>query len=211
MGGRRALSETSWRRGAFVAFALITVVFGVLLNRAEDRTATVDQRVTKVESPCLRYGAKSKECREAFEQAVLTITHAQACAILRKAGLEIENCQGARLKQERGRDVERDANQPKRGDATSPNTGSSQPGPSPDGSPGGAQPGEGGSGAPPAPPSPGSSGEQPPPNSGPAPATASPPVSESATPTAPLNVAPTLEGVTETVCSVNALGVRICP
>ena len=39
----------------------------------------VNNRVTKVESPCLRYGAKSIQCKAAFEQAVLTINHPEAC------------------------------------------------------------------------------------------------------------------------------------
>lgn len=65
--------------------------------------------ITKIESPCLRYGAKSQQCKEAFEQAVLTITHPQACAILRKAGLEIRPCAHARLRQEHRRGKERAA------------------------------------------------------------------------------------------------------
>jgi hypothetical protein len=60
-------------------------------------------QITKIESPCLKYGAKSEQCKEAFEQAVLTITHAEACAILRKAGLQIEPCAHARLRQEHRR------------------------------------------------------------------------------------------------------------
>jgi hypothetical protein len=93
---------------------------------------SVNNRVTKVESPCLRYGAKSHQCKAAFEQAVLTITHAEACAILRKAGLAIGNCAGARLAQEAQRGSERAATKrsAEGGDASQPgSTGHQQPGP----------------------------------------------------------------------------------
>jgi hypothetical protein len=85
---------------------------------------------TKIESPCLKYGAKSDQCKEAFEQAVLTITHAQACAILRKAGLEIQPCAHARLRQESGRRRDRAATKQLRagGDAPTGSTGTLQPG-----------------------------------------------------------------------------------
>lgn len=113
---------------------------------------SVNSRITKIESPCLRYGARSKQCKEAFEQAVLTINHAQACAILRKAGLEIENCRGARLKQEVRRGKERDASSvPDSGIRnegvvdTNGHAPSSQPGPP---SHGGHQGGQGHSGTP---------------------------------------------------------------
>jgi len=122
-GPRYPISETSWRRGAAVAFLVLVVVFGWLLERAEDQTDRVDKRVTKVESPCLKYGAKSKQCKRAFDAAVSTITHPQACAIERKAGslraireladglgVEFtEPCAGARIAQERQRGKEREA------------------------------------------------------------------------------------------------------
>jgi hypothetical protein len=123
LGPRHPISETSWRRGAAVAFFVLVVAFGVLLERAEDKTAKVDKRVAKVESPCLKYGPDSDECEEAFSAAVSTITHPQACAIERKAGTlrairELadavnvtftEPCAGARLAQERQRGNEREA------------------------------------------------------------------------------------------------------
>jgi hypothetical protein len=82
-----------------------------------------DTQITKIESPCIRYGSKSPQCKEAFEAAVATITHPQACAIERKAGtlraireladsLDItfnEPCAGARIAQERQRGNERAA------------------------------------------------------------------------------------------------------
>jgi hypothetical protein len=108
-----------------IVVCLIAIPVSFVLNQKD--VSSVNERVTKVESPCLRYGPKSRLCKEAFEQAVLTITHAQACSILRKAGLEILNCRGARLKQERGRDVEREATEERR-DAQTPSQGQ-KPGP----------------------------------------------------------------------------------
>jgi hypothetical protein len=118
------LSEPAWRRVKGGAWVALTVVFVVLLIRAENKSDEAIDRVTRVESPCLKYGAKSDQCKEAFEQAVLTITHAQACAILRKAGLEIQPCAHARLRQEVGRRKERAASGGQRervgGDAPQP-------------------------------------------------------------------------------------------
>jgi hypothetical protein len=115
---------------------LVCVVLFLGLADTRHDVGSVNKRITKVESPCLKYGAKSDQCKEAFEQAVLTITHAQACAILRKAGLEVVSCAGARLEQERGRRKDREANQgPHHGSAgegvvdSNGHAPSSQPGP----------------------------------------------------------------------------------
>jgi hypothetical protein len=125
-------------------------------------------QLTKIESPCLRYGAKSEQCKQAFEQAVLTITHPEACAILRKAGLTIAPCAHARLRQEHRRGKERAATSrrsgAKGGDAAQTgSTGHQQPSPSlsegggsgteagKGGGGQGAQPGQGGTGGPSAP------------------------------------------------------------
>ncbi len=160
-GSKHPISETSWRRGAAVAFLVLVVTFGVLLERAEDQTDKVDKRVAKVESPCLKYGAKSRQCEKAFEAAVSTITHPQACAIERKAGTlrairELadavnvtftEPCAGARLAQERQRGNEREA--------TARENGSHEGGaPASSGSGEAPTPGKGDSGKPAAPPKP---------------------------------------------------------
>jgi hypothetical protein len=90
-----------------IVVCLIAIPVTFWVNHSD--VGHVNSRVTKVESPCLRYGAKSEQCKAAFEQAVLTITHPEACAILRKAGLEVRECAGARLKQEHKRGNERAA------------------------------------------------------------------------------------------------------
>lgn len=89
-----------------IIVCLIAIPVTFWLNHSD--LGSVSKRVTNVESPCIRYGAKSSQCKEAFEQAVLTITHPEACAILRKAGLEIIECAHARLRQERTRHNERE-------------------------------------------------------------------------------------------------------
>lgn len=116
---------------AFAALALgfvaaFVAVSGILQTRSE--VHDVGSRITKIESPCLRASEEptrlnKKQCRESFEKAVLTITHAQACAIERKAGMPkairelaaelnvafSEPCAGARLAQEKRRSDERAA------------------------------------------------------------------------------------------------------
>lgn len=85
--------------------------FAIYVNFSQGR------QISKIESPCLKYGPDSKQCEEAFSAAVSTITHPQACAIERKAGtlqairelaadigVEFtEPCAGARIAQERER------------------------------------------------------------------------------------------------------------
>ena len=90
----------SGRRQVAIAFGVMTLVFAGLLYRAEHRTDQTNERITKTTSPCLLYGPNSKLCQRSFETAVLTITHPEACAILRKAGLAIDSCRHARLRQE---------------------------------------------------------------------------------------------------------------
>jgi hypothetical protein len=155
------------KRGRFLLIAVAALACGLSLyaiavnvQQGNDIT-NVHNDVTKIESPCLKYGAKSQQCKEAFEQAVLTITHPEACAILRKAGLQITPCAHARLRQELRRGRERaasDQKQSRGGDAQQ--TGHQQPSPSLSGGGGtgteagkggggqGAAPGHGGSGGP---------------------------------------------------------------
>lgn len=112
-------------RDLFVYVVGVVVVIGIIASFFVTRSEVSDvgSRVTKVESPCLHYGPKSPQCKAAFEAAVATITHPEACAIERKAGtlkairelaasLEVtfkEPCAGARLAQERQRGNERQA------------------------------------------------------------------------------------------------------
>jgi hypothetical protein len=112
-------------RDIFVYVVGIVVVIGIVASFfvTKSEVHDVGSRVTKVESPCLRYGPKSPQCKAAFEAAVATITHPEACAVERKAGTlrairELaqglgvnfkEPCAGARLAQERQRGSERNA------------------------------------------------------------------------------------------------------
>lgn len=121
----------SWLFGIAVVAALGFAAWSLAIGFSNST------KITKIESPCLKYGAKSHQCKEAFEQAVLTITHAQACAILRKAGLEIPQCAHARLRQESGRRRERAAtDQRAGGGASTGSTGTLQSGPREGGSSG---------------------------------------------------------------------------
>lgn len=124
------MSARQRTRDIFVYVVGIVVVAGIVASFFVTRSEVHDvgTRVTKVESPCLRYGPKSPQCKAAFEAAVSTITHAEACAILRKAGLEVAQCAHARLRQERTRHNER-APPPKGVAPSTENSPSSQPSP----------------------------------------------------------------------------------
>ena len=172
-------------RKTFVAFAVLTAVFAGLLYRAEHHTDIVNQRVNKVESPCLRYGPKSDACQESFERAVATITHVEACAVERKAGtlkairalasalraegVDVsftEPCAGARLAQELQRHNQRagangqvaQGHNSGGGGGAAPVPSGSQASPAPQhhGTIGGVKAPNGGSKETPAPPNPGS-------------------------------------------------------
>ena len=163
-----------YAKWGLIWFCVVAIAVSFAISKAEN--SGQDTRITKIESPCQRYGSESKICQEAFETAVKSINHRIACYIDRKAGKPFKpSCKGVRLRIE-------DAEPAKGGDAEStPNQGTSLPGPAETG------PAEHSGSAPPEPPA-----EAP----------------EPANP--PLDLKPTLEGVTETVCSVNALGITIC-
>jgi hypothetical protein len=128
-----------------------TLTYTIVVNHQQGN------RIAKIESPCQKYGANSKQCEEAFSLAVSTITHPQACAVERKAGTlraireladELgvdftEPCAGARIAQERQRSNDRAETRQRQaaagGDALQARpTGSQQPGPREGGQPGGA-------------------------------------------------------------------------
>lgn len=107
-----------------IVVCLIAVPISFAINRGE--VGSVGSRVTRIETPCQRYGDHSEQCTAYFEHALLSINHAEACALERKAGtlkairafalslrergVDVsftEPCAGARLKQERRRHEER--------------------------------------------------------------------------------------------------------
>jgi len=101
------MTPANVRRILLLLFIALVGLGVYVANHSENTTTS--RKVTRIEaaSPCLTYGPKSDLCKESFEKAVLTITHPEACAILRKAGLEVVECAGARLRQERTRHQER--------------------------------------------------------------------------------------------------------
>lgn len=141
-----ARSARRWRIASWVfGIAVVVALFfgiGSLVIGVSNKN-----QITKIESPCLKYGPDSEQCEEAFSAAVSTITHPQACAIERKAGtlraireladelgVEFaEPCAGARIEQERVRGNERAKTRraaAERGDALQTgSTGNQQPGP----------------------------------------------------------------------------------
>jgi len=101
------MTPANVRRILLLLFIALVGLGVYVANHSENTTTS--RKVTRIEaaSPCLTYGPKSDLCKESFEKAVLTITHPEACAILRKAGLEVVECAGARLRQEQTRHQER--------------------------------------------------------------------------------------------------------
>ncbi len=75
----------------------VAIVVSFVVSRIE--ISGVGDRVTRIESPCQRFGSESKVCEEAFETAVKSITHRIACFIDRKAGKPFKpTCRGVRLR-----------------------------------------------------------------------------------------------------------------
>lgn len=60
--------------------AIIAIAVTFVLGQQENRDQNA--RLKKVESPCLRYGPKSKECHAAFGAAIKRITPYQLCILL---------------------------------------------------------------------------------------------------------------------------------
>lgn len=151
-----------------IFLCLIAIPVTFLVNHSD--IGGVRDRVTRIESPCVRYGSDSKICQEAFETAVHSINHRIACFIDRKSGRPFKpSCRGVRLRIESNKAVHADSHNgagdqtPSElqtnpnsgigngGDAeTTPPTGNSTPAPGNGGNQGGGQ-GNGGSGGSPAP------------------------------------------------------------
>ena len=116
------MTPANVRRVLLLLFIALVGLGVYVANRSENTTTSRKVTLIEAASPCLTY-PKSDLCKESFEKAVLTITHAEACAIERKAGTlrairELaarlgvtftEPCAGARLAQERQRGKEREA------------------------------------------------------------------------------------------------------
>lgn len=60
--------------------AVIAIAITFTLNQIQ--TNDINHRITKIESPCLRYGPESRECHESFQAAIESITDYQLCLLL---------------------------------------------------------------------------------------------------------------------------------
>lgn len=63
-----------------IVLCVFAIVVTFVVNHME--TSAVDEHIRKIESPCLRYGPRSKECHEAFGAAIKSITPYQLCVLL---------------------------------------------------------------------------------------------------------------------------------
>jgi hypothetical protein len=59
---------------------------------------SIRNRITRVESPCQRYGPDSKICERAFEEAAASINHRMACFFQHRAGVFPPSCRGVHLR-----------------------------------------------------------------------------------------------------------------
>lgn len=73
-----------------ILVCLVAIPLSFWINHHD--LGTVNNRVTRIESPCARYGPKSRACRIAFKKAIEAITHDQACALLEQAGFQPKSC-----------------------------------------------------------------------------------------------------------------------
>lgn len=60
--------------------AIIAIAVTFTINQQKD--SSQDARIKQIESPCLRYGPRSKECHAAFGAAIKSITPYQVCVLL---------------------------------------------------------------------------------------------------------------------------------
>lgn len=85
-----------------IVVCLVAIPVSFLWTQSD--VGSVSNRITKIESPCQRFGSESKVCEEAFETAVKSITHRIACYIDRKAGKPFkDSCVGVKLRIEQAK------------------------------------------------------------------------------------------------------------
>jgi hypothetical protein len=178
-----------------IVVCLIAIPLTFWLNHVD--VGSVNNRVTKVESPCLRYGPDSKICERAFEEAAASINHRMACFFQHRAGVFPPSCRGVHLR------IKQKPAQHKGGDASQTGSTGHQP-PSPHH---GGSPGSGHAKHPPAPtaPSPTPAAPSPAPAPTPTPEASLPPqASPSAEPPGPSHAEPPglLTPALESVCSI---------
>lgn len=110
-----------------IVVCLVAIPVSFLLNHQE--VGSVNSRITRIESPCQRYGSESKVCQEAFETAVHSITHRIACYIDHESGKPFKpSCVGVRLRIDLRPRSHAPAPGGNGGDASDARPGSSQPG-----------------------------------------------------------------------------------
>lgn len=69
-------------RMRFVLGVVAIIAIAVTFTIGRNENARQNARIQKIESPCLRYGPKSKECHKAFGAAIKSITPYQLCILL---------------------------------------------------------------------------------------------------------------------------------
>lgn len=127
-----------------IIVCLVAIPLSFWLNQED--VGSVNNRVTKIESPCKRFGPESEVCQKAFETAVRSITHRIACYIDHKSGRPFKpSCVGVHLRIEvpvpkagtaaaRGNGGGTSAEGTDEGDASEAHPGHSQPAPGDGGS-----------------------------------------------------------------------------
>jgi len=113
------LSRENTRRMLIVLFVL-ALGFAIYYSN-EQHVQDVNNRVTKIESPCLRYGSKSEQCYKAFSTAlgVLRQHPELACFIVEQVDIRPKECSGVE-KTAKEKLHSRNANRPKRTPTATP-------------------------------------------------------------------------------------------
>lgn len=81
--------------------AIIAIVITFVFNHVENTAQ--DARITRIESPCLRYGANSRQCHQAFSEALRSLTPHQACYIAELRHEDPPFCRLLAAEEKRGR------------------------------------------------------------------------------------------------------------
>jgi hypothetical protein len=83
-----------------ITLCCIAIVASFVITKIE--FGGVGDRITNIESPCLRYGPESRQCHESFQTAIDSITDYQLCELLAKRPdiTEVDDVDCRRIAQE---------------------------------------------------------------------------------------------------------------
>jgi len=90
--------EVAVSRAKLVLIIVCLIAIPVTFWINHHDVGSIRSRITRVESPCQRYGPDSRICERAFEEAATSINHRMACFFQHRAGVFPPSCQGVHLR-----------------------------------------------------------------------------------------------------------------